>query len=143
MNSIYEFITVFCSICLLFGGIYILKPTGNTAKTVKYIFSLIFVCVVLTAIFKIKNFDFSLKQNSVDYQISYDSLTESAITKTFSEALRSSNINFSKITVCTNKNDDGSISISKVTVISDEPKEKITEALGATSAEYEIEVFYE
>lgn len=143
MNSIYEFITVFCSICLLFGGIYILKPSGNTGKTVRYIFSLIFVCVILTAIFKIKNLDFSLNTNSTNYEISHDSLTESAIVETFKEALRSSNINFSKITVCTNKNDDGSISISKVTVISDEQLEKIREALGSTRAEYEIEVFYE
>lgn len=143
MNSIYEFVTVFCSISLLFGGIYILKPTGNTAKTVKYIFSLIFVCVVLTAIFKIKTVDFNLKSNLQNYELTTDSLTENAIISTFSEALRSSEINFSKITVCTNKNEDGSISISKVTVISDEEKEKIIKALGGENAEYEIEVLYE
>lgn len=143
MNSIYEFVTVFCSICLLFGGIYILKPTGNTAKTVKYIFSLIFVCVVLTAIFKIKTVDFNLKSNVLNYELATDSLTENAIILTFSEALRSAEINFYKITVCTNKNEDGSISISKVTVISNEEKEKIIKTLGGEDAEYEIEVLYE
>ena len=44
---------------------------------------------------------------------------------------------------CTNKNADGSISISKVTIYSDESKEKIIKALSLEDADYEIEVCYE
>lgn len=143
MSGIYEFITVFCSFSLLFGGIYILKPNGKTEKTVKYVFSLIFICVILTAILGIKTDDFTLKKNNTDYEISTEALANQTARLTFAKALESLDIKFSKITVCTNKNTDGSISISKVTVYSNEPKEKITEALKNSNSQYEIEVCYE
>jgi len=143
MSGIGEFITVFSSFSLLFGGMYVLKPGGNTEKTVKYIFSLIFISIMLSAILNIKLDDFKSISTDVSADISTDALKSEAIRRTFMEALRLENINFSEITVCTNKKADGSISISKVIVYSCDSKEKIIEVLSTADTEYEIEVCYE
>ena len=143
MSGLFEFITVFSSFSLLFGGIYMLKPVGNLAKTVKYVFSLILICIVLTAVLNIKLQDFNSIATISSAETSTYSLTNEAVRLTFIEALRSQDINFYEITVCTNKNADGSISISKVTIYSDESKEKIIKALSLEDADYEIEVCYE
>ena len=120
-----------------------LKPVGNLAKTVKYVFSLILICIVLTAVLNIKLQDFNSIATISSAETSTYSLTNEAVRLTFIEALRSQDINFYEITVCTNKNADGSISISKVTIYSDESKEKIIKALSLEDADYEIEVCYE
>ena len=143
MSGMGEFITVFSSFSLLFGGMYLLKPAGNTAKTVKFVFSLIFICIMLSAILNIKLDDFKSIQTDKSVEISTETLKNEVIRLTFMEALRLANINFTEITVCTNKNADGSISISKVIVYSGESKEKIIKALSNADAEYEIEVCYE
>ena len=143
MSGLYEFIVVFCSTSLLFGGIYMLKPSGNIGKAVKYIFALIFLCSVLGAIFNIKIDDLDNFTINSNQHIEASSLGHDALELTFEEALRSSGLIFSKITVCTNKNENGSIIISKVTVFTKEAKEKVREALGGERAEYEIEVCYE
>ena len=143
MSGIGEFITVFSSFSLLFGGIYMLKPAGNTAKTVKYVFGLIFIAIILSAILNIKLDDFKDFKTDKEITVSTENLEKEVIRLTFVEALRSQNIKFTEITVCTNKNADGSISISKVVVFSDESKEAIIKALSFPDAEYEIEVCYE
>lgn len=143
MNSFAQFIITFCCVSMLFGGLYLLKPSMKSEKTVKYVFSLIFICALVSAIsnFKIEDIEFDIKKQSA--QSNYTEVTEYTLKLTFEEALRGQNIKFSKITVCTDKNREGGIIISKVTVFSSENPDKIKSVLGGNSAEYEIEVIYE
>ena len=60
----------------------------------------------------------------------------------FEQALTSSNINFSRIEVCTNKEGD-SIIISKVIIYSADEKGKILNVLGDISETYEVEIINE
>lgn len=143
MNTFLDFITVFCSAAMLFGGIFILKPSGNTAKTVKYVFALIFLCIVISALLKIKIDDDFINTDNISQTVNTAALRDDFIRRTFEETLKVEGINFNQITVCTNKNENGSITISKVTVFSDDSAEKIIAALGGNNAEYEIEVIYE
>ena len=143
MKNLREFITAFCSASLLFGGLYILKPSKSTEKAVKYIFSLIFICCVFSAILNIDISDFKFTTDNNSYIKSQASLSVNAAELTFKEVLKNAEINFSKITVCTNKNQNGDILINKVIVYSKESKDEIIALLGGNDAQYEIEVIYE
>ena len=142
MSSFFDFITVFCSAAMLFGGIFLLKPSGSTAKSVKYVFALIFICIVISALLNIKVDEFLVDTEKAQEGINTTALSNDFVKLTFEEVLRAENINFNKITVCTNKTENGSITISKVMVYSSDSAEKIIAALGGNNAEYEIEVFY-
>jgi len=143
MKGLMSFITAFCSCAVLLGGLYLLKPSSVTEKSVKYLFSLIFICCIVSS-FALIRFD------SIDYghYVTAQSSNEEVLSRqaaelTFSKALENQKINFSKITVCTDKSEDGSIIINKVIVFSSDLPDRIYEALGGKTAEYEIEVVYE
>jgi len=140
MRTLGEFVTTFCTVSVVLGGLYMLKPDSATGKTVKYVFSLIFICIVASALINIK-----ITVPSIDYNTSSAEINsaELSLRLTFEQALKNADINFSKIFVYTDKNEDGSIIINKITVFSSDSKEKIIEALGGETAEYEIEVVYE
>lgn len=141
MSGINSFIVSFCGGCILLGVLYMLCPTGNMSKSVKYVFCLCFVCMVIGAALSIKPPDLSMFDDIKHTEI----LTEQNVAVTaqtvFGEALTQKNINFRKITVNTNKISDGSIVISKVTVYTDEPQQKVTEVVGSDS--YEVVVINE
>ena len=54
--------------------------------------------------------------------------------------MKNAGIEFTKITVCTDKSDGGSIIISKVTVFSGQSAAEIKCALGVVAENYEVEV---
>ena len=72
-----------------------------------------------------------------------EELKAAAARYVYGEALRSCEINFSEITVCTDKNEDGSIVISKVIIYSDADKERIRAALGSAAENIEVEIINE
>ncbi len=141
MSGINSFIVSFCGGCILLGVLYMLCPTGNMSKSVKYVFCLCFVCMVVGSAISIKPPDLSMFDNIEHTEI----LTEQNVAVTaqtvFGEALTQKDVNFRKITVNTNKISDGSIVISKVTVYTDESHQKVTEVIGSDS--YEVVVINE
>ena len=143
MSGVLSFVTSFCASAVLFGGLYLLKPTSATEKSVKYIFSLIFICSIISSFVNIKFNDMDLKRYINTASVSTDALIEENARLTFSKALENEKINFSKIIVCTDKSSSDSIVINKVIVFSSDSRNKISEALGGEAAEYEIEVVYE
>lgn len=127
----------------MIGALHMICPDGVMGKSVKYILSLIFIAAVIaSASFSIKNFDWD-----IDYGIpaaeSGDSMQVAAAEYVYAAALKSAGINFSEITVCTDKSDSGSIIISKVIIYSDCESAKIKEALGAVAENYEVEIINE
>ncbi len=141
MKIFNEFVIVFCTSCIFLGFLYMLCPDGNMSPSVKYIFCLCFLCSVLSCVTDLKTVDFKdfTSKGETDY------LTEQSAAVTaqsvFGTALSSQNINFTKISVDTNKLSDGSIIISKVTVYSDREQEEIIKAIGSDS--YEVCVINE
>lgn len=135
MKIFNEFVIVFCTSCIFLGFLYMLCPDGNISPSVKYIFCLCFLCCVLSCVTNLKTVDFKdfTSKGETDY------LTEQSAAVTaqsvFETALSSQNINFTKISVDTNKLSDGSIIISKVTVYSDREPEEIIKAIGSDSYE--------
>ena len=108
------------------------------SRPVKYIFCLCFVCCIASAIFSIPKPNFSLFNNNNSSEILTEQKASITAQTVFCEALRQENINFRKITVDTNKLNDGSIIISKVTVYGGEDASRIVEAIGSDGYEVVI-----
>ncbi len=131
------FISAFCVGCIVLGTLYILAPKGNLSKAASYAFSLAFLCLVLFTVGKLQNIDFpGIKEGSEDY--SNERLSAASAQMIFSEALASQKINFSKITVFTDKSQSGGISITKVLVYTDASYEQVNSVIG--SSIYEVVV---
>lgn len=140
MNGFSTFIASFCGSSVIIGLLYILVPE-KYSKIIKFLFGLIFIFSVLSAFLKIESIDFPKAENYYIEQSKDDLLIEQA-RLTYEKVLDDANINFSKLQVCTNKQND-SIIISKVIIYSAEEKGKILNALGSLSEAFEVEIINE
>ncbi len=135
-----QFFISFCTGCILIGALYIICPDGAISKPIKHLFSLVFLIVIISAAnIPLKSIDFSLPPVT-DASTNYEDMQIFAAEYVFSQALTSKNINFSKISICTDKTEDGSIVITKVIIVSNEPREKIIEALDVLAENREVEI---
>ena len=138
MSGFLSFITGFCSVCILIGMLYMLIPEGTMSGSVKYVFSLCFLCCILSGTVGMSRinadeFDFSTQQAYVN-----EDMAARTAEQIFSRALESRNIDFTKIRVITDKTDDGGISIIKVIVYTSAPSEEILKVI--SSDDYEVKV---
>ena len=140
MSAVRGFVTAFCLGCVLLGALYILVPKGNISKSVRYAFCLAFLCMVISAGFKLTKIEFPVFSTD-ESQFENERLSAAAAQMIFAEALSESEINFSKITVFTDKSDAGGISISKVYVYTDCPFQKVSAVIGSDA--YELVVINE
>lgn len=141
MMGINHFIISFCTGCVLLGFLYMLCPSGNMSAPVKYVFCLCFVCCVIGTALSIPSPDFLEFEKIGNTDILTEQNTAVTAQSVFGEALRQQNISFRKITVNTNKLQDGSIFISKVTVYTSEPTQNVLAVLDSDS--YEVVVINE
>ena len=122
------------------GALYILVPEGKMSKAVTYAFSISFLCLVLSAAVKLGNIQLpKMKNDSVNYN--NERLSAAAAQAVFAEALSRAEINFSKITVFTDKTESAGISITKVLVFTSADYEKVHSVIG--SENYEVVVINE
>lgn len=143
MSYLTSFLTAICASAVFIGALYMLCPDGSMSKPVTYILGLIFILSVISASgMTVKKADISLPQTEYTLADSDDNLIAAA-EYVYSSVLEKSGINFSKITVCTNKTESGGISISKVQIVSKDDKEKILSALEQTAQTTEVEIIYE
>ncbi len=138
-----QFFISFCTGCILIGALYMLCPDGNISKPVKHIFSLVFLIIIISAAnIPIKNIDFSIPSASA-LEIDSDTLQIANAEYVFSKTLTSQNVDFKEISFCTDKTDDGGIVITKVIIVSNEPREKIIKALDVLAQNREVETVNE
>lgn len=138
-----QFITSFCVGSILIGSLYIICPKGNISKQIKYIFSLIFLVIIISAAnVPLKSFNFDALSPQ-DIEIDTESLETSAAEYVFSYTLKKQNINFQEISIFTDKTSDGSIVITKVVVVTDEPPQKVINALAGLLDNREVEIINE
>lgn len=143
MNYFSSLLTAVCAACILIGALYMLCPDGAMKKSVSYILGLVFLLSVISASgITVKKADINItlpKVTSADTT----ALSTAAAEYVYASALKAAGIEFYEITVCTNKSEDGSISISKVLIRSDCEKGRILEALGEAAKNFEVEVINE
>ena len=137
-----SFVTAFCAASVIIGALFLLCPDGGLSKPVKYLFSLVFILAVVGAAASLKNVQFSFPSSAESAPIS-DDMSIAAAEYAYAHALHRAGINFHKITVCTDKTQDGSISITKVIVYSDCGESEIRGALGVAAENYKVEVINE
>ena len=142
MSNLATFFTSFCVSAILIGAFYVICPGGEISKSVKNIFSLIFTVVIISSALSIDPiFDYSAEITKNEEVI--NSLDTYSAIYVYSECLKAEKIEFSEISVLTNKTEEGGIVISKVIIFSSEDKEKILSALSIVAQNIEVEVINE
>lgn len=139
MKALFDFTASFCAVCIMTGALYMLCPKGALQQSLKYVFGLIFVLCIMSALPGLKGITASFTTNKENTVIN-EEMHITAARLTFETALKNNGLEFSKITVCTDKLPDGSIKIIKVEVISPELPETVREVLGGEDCAYTIEV---
>ena len=143
MTGFVSFITSVCAATVLIGVVGIICPDGVMEKSVKYILGLIFIVTVISSAGLLKG-GIGLKLDfTADNSDSAEKLRKSAAEYVYRNALERAGINFTEITVCTDKLKDGSIEINKVIIYSREEKAKIFKALGLGAENTEVEIINE
>ena len=140
MKDFISFVSSFCVVSSIIGGLTIIFPSGRLSKSVRYVAVLSIICAFLGVFFV--NFKLSDKGGFAVAEQSENNADIHLTRMIFENALKTNNIPFDKIDFLTDKTDDGSIIISKVFVYSSCPKEKIEEIIG-NDGEYEVEVIDE
>ena len=135
-----QFFISFSVGCILIGSLYIICPNGNISNSIKYIFSLIFLVIIISAAnIPLKKIELPKSQTAYA-ESSVADMQISAAEYIYTYTLTANKINFSKISFNTDNLDDGSIVITKVIISSQEPKEKIVTALGVLAEYREVEI---
>lgn len=140
MKDFISFVTSFCVVSAVIGGLSIIFPSGKLSKSVRYIAVLSLICAFIGIFFVKFNIDVHPDLSQIERS---QNDTDIYLTKMiFENALKTNNITFSKIDFLTDKNESGSIIITKVFIYTSCSKEKIEEIIG-NSSEYEVEVIDE
>lgn len=139
MGGFVSFATAFCAACIFIGALSAAAPEKAMSKPVKYVLSLAFTAAVIGAAGMIDKTDLDFNEFSGEISVSSDMQTAAA-EYAYAYALKSADINFSEITVCTDKTDDGSIIITKVIIYSDGNESEIRRALSTAAENYEVEI---
>lgn len=132
-----------CSAMVLIGALQWVAPAGAMEKPVKTLLGVVFLTVaigtLLPAIGKIEP-DFRFASPTAAKTEELDAASARYIAMVL---LQNAGINFSEITVCTDKSDDGSIHITKITIFSDCEEETIRSALRAIAGNDEVVIIHE
>lgn len=143
MSGLTSFLTSICAAGVFIGAVHLICPDGNMGKPVKYVLSLVFLVTLISAAGLLKGgFNADISFNAYA-ETSDEALKAASARYVYEEALRNSEINFTEITVCTDKTEDGSIVISKVIIYSDCAEERIRAALGEAAENIEVEIVNE
>ncbi|MGI6280295.1 MAG: hypothetical protein ACOYJS_07040 [Acutalibacteraceae bacterium] len=138
-----SFVTAICASSICLGALYIICPKGKMEKSVKYIFSLCFLLIIIAAAgITVKKADFKFN-SSFESTVDAAEIQIAAAKYTYGLALKNAGIDFSQISVYTDNLSDGSISISKVVIYSGCDRQRIIAALGAAAENFEVEVVNE
>lgn len=117
-----------------------LCPEGALSKSVRYILGLVFILSVISAAaIAAGKWNFKMPEITSG-EIESEELQVSAAEYVYAYALSQAEIDFSKITVCTDKSENGSISINKVIICSDCEKSRVLAALSEVAENTVVEV---
>jgi hypothetical protein len=105
-----QFFISFCAGCILLGSLYIICPEGNISKSVKYVFSLVCLVIIISAAnIPLENMDFSPNKETIS-KANYNEMQISAAEYVYGKTLKAQDINFSKIYIYTDNSENGSVS---------------------------------
>ena len=143
MSGLSAFLTALCTACVFICAVHLICPDGSLGKPVKYVLSLVFLVTIISAAGFLKGgFNTDITFNTAS-EVSDEELKAASARYVYEQVLKSNQINFTEITVCTDKTEDGGIVISKVIIYSDCNKERVLAALGKAAKSLEVEIVNE
>ncbi len=138
MNAFKGFIMSVCTLFCVLGGLFLLRPKGTFEKPVRYVFALVLLICTISSALSFMNSDFSFSFESyVPKDISDISAETAAMV--YETALKNTGIEFEKISLITDKLENGSINITKIIILSDDDPEKIKEIV-SPNGDIEVEI---
>lgn len=141
MTYITQIVMGLSAAAIFIGAMFMLSPSGNMHKSVRYIFTLVFLCACVSLFLKTGKVDF--KSFSSERKIDYTSalkLTETQAERICAAALNDNNISFNKISVITDINESSGIFISNVFIRSDANPDQIKKIIKQTVITKEVTV---
>ena len=141
MKSISQIVMGISASAIFIGALFILSPSGNTNKSVRYVFALAFLCSCVAMFSGVSGFKFDLtpKNKTPDYTTAAN-LTEHQAEYICAAALRDKNISFDKISVSTDIDEKTGIFISNIEVYSSVDEELIKKIINETVETKEVTV---
>ena len=143
MSGLNTFLASLCAAAVFIGALHLICPDGSLGKPVKYVLSLVFLVTVISAAGLLKGGITADISFNTTAEVSDEALKAAEAKYVYGQVLKSNEINFTEITVCTDKTEDGSIVISKVIIFSDCAEERIRSALGEAAQNIEVEIVNE
>ncbi len=144
MGNLKQVLIGFSAAAVFIGALTMLYPSGKMEKSVKYAFSLIFLCACVSLFCVALKIDISLELPTVSYNT--DSIKSAAETQSeflCKKLLNECKIPYKKIRVQTNIDETGSIYINRITVYTDCEKEKVYKSLEGLIDAKQVTVIYE
>ena len=143
MSRFQAAVSALCAALIVIGALCLLIPGGTMGKSVKKVLSLVFLLSVLSACLPaFRGLSVQIvprPQTETDHVALHETNAEFVI----KEVLQKAGVSFSKITVRTDKSDDGGISISKVIIVTDCKEETVKAALDGFAEQTEVVVTHE
>lgn len=141
MNTLSGIILGISSSAILIGSLFILCPSGSMGRTLRYVFTLVFLCCCVALFLKIGKVELDFPE----YDTAVDNTAAANMTAAQAEyicraALIDQNISFSRINVFTDIDETGSIFIKRIEVVSTDSAEKIRQTIENTVVTKEVEV---
>ncbi len=142
MSEIKSVILGLCIASVSLGAMYMLRPVGATEKSVRLNFAVIFLSLLVVSVASLLGTDFGDMKISVDNSSSFysENIVCAEVEYLCGEILKEKGMDFKEITVFTDKNGQGGISIKRITVESTAEPEAIRQSITAVIATDGVEV---
>lgn len=145
MKTILRLVLAFSSSSVLLGAVYMLRPKGNTEKSIKLVFSVIFLSVIVMGFRGANGAEINFTvANSQDKIIAVSSnVTKTQAEYLTTQILKQNGYDFNKISVITDIAEDNSIFIKRITVFTNNSDAGIKQSILSAINACEVEVINE
>jgi hypothetical protein len=146
MSSVKGVVLGVCAASLVLGAVYMLRPSGAvTEKSIRFAFAVIFLSVTVLSVSALFKKEFRQESLAADntYIESAAEIVSAQAEYLTGEILQENNIEFKKISVLTDKTENGDIFIKRITVVSGEDFEKVREYITSVIETNGVEVIDE
>ncbi len=142
MSEIKSVILGLCIASISLGAMYMLRPTGATEKSVRLSFAVIFLSLLVISVSSILHIDFNKIKITLNnsFNDSSENIVSAEAKFLCQEILKEKGIDFKGIEIFTDKTDDGSISIKRITVESTAEPDAVRQSITAVLATDGVEV---
>ena len=143
MSKLLQIIFGICTALVFIGAVQIISPKKTMKKSINYILGIVFVLTLMVPAMTLKDMDFSFEVPTSSQAYTSSQLNEYTVNYLAEALLKNAQINYKSIKITTDILEDNRISITKVIIVSNEPKEKIVDALAELVPNTAVEVINE